>query len=213
MITFFARLDTPTVIVMVLAFGAVISTIWFIATLFTTNQKSKRIKQVISQHRGYMSSLQNESLRRGSAIRSRKGTTRAELAQKIVFALKLQNLLDSRTIREDLAQAGLRGRNSVILFVASRVVLAVLGFVLILSFVTTMPDFPYPDFVKFIFAGLGGIVGFFLPKLLVYNNKTKRQFAMAQAFPDALDLLLICVESGLGVEMALNKVTEEIMEN
>ena len=63
------------------------------------------------------------------------------------------------------------------------------------------------------FSGLGGVVGFFLPKILISNKVQNRQEQMTASFPDALDLLLICVESGLGIEMAFSKVTEEIMEN
>jgi tight adherence protein C len=212
MISYLARMDTATMIVWALAFGAVVAVLGFVFTFFAKNKKSKRIKQVITQHRGNMSALQTEALNKPAAIRQRSNT-RAELAQKLIAGLKLQNLMSSRGIRDNLAMAGLRGQSAVSIYIASRVVGTAIGFVLTLIFVGTMKEFPYPDFVRFIFAGIGAAVGFYLPRILLSNTVQKRQDAMLQAFPDALDLLLICVESGLGIEMAINKVTEEIMDS
>jgi len=213
MMTYLARLDFATVVLASLGLGAVITVLFFAVSMISRGKRSKRIKQVINQHRGNMSALQLENLNRPAAIRQRKGSTRAELAQRLVSSLNMQNLLDSVSIRDSLAQAGLRGRNAVAIFVASRVIGAVIGVAVTFMFVSAMKEFPYPGFMKFVFSGMGGVVGFYFPKILVANNKSKRQSEMTQSFPDALDLMLICVESGLGIEMAFNKVTEEIMDS
>ncbi len=55
-------------------------------------------------------------------------------------------------------------------------------------------------------AGLGGAVGFFLPDLLLYNAGLKRQAKIQMALPDALDMLTVCVEAGLGFDAALAQV-------
>jgi tight adherence protein C len=54
--------------------------------------------------------------------------------------------------------------------------------------------------------GLGGLAGFFLPDLLLYNAGTKRQLKIQQDLPDAMDMLTICVESGLGFDAAMARV-------
>ena len=54
------------------------------------------------------------------------------------------------------------------------------------------------------------MIGFYLPNIFVQNLIARRQQAIQLAFPDALDLLLICVESGMSVEAAFNKVAAEI---
>ena len=60
-------------------------------------------------------------------------------------------------------------------------------------------------------AALGGaLVGFYLPDLFVSNMIQRRQESIMRAFPDALDLLLICVESGMSIESAFTKVAAEI---
>jgi len=205
-------MDTPTLILLLLAAAAVIAAVVWGMSFIVGGKRSKRIKSVISRHRGEMSQRQAESLSRPSAVRQRKGDTKADLAQKLLNVLKLQNLLFSDTIRADLAAAGIRGRNAVAVYLSSRILVALGGFVVTLILVGLMKKFPYPDFVRFLFAGGGGVVGFYLPRILLQNTITKRQQAMTESFPDALDLLLICVESGLSVEMAFQRVTEEIME-
>ncbi|MBK5306378.1 MAG: type II secretion system F family protein [Frankiaceae bacterium] len=58
-----------------------------------------------------------------------------------------------------------------------------------------------------LFAGAGALVGFYLPDVLLYNTGVKRQQVLQKELPDALDLLTICVEAGLGFDSALGQVT------
>jgi tight adherence protein C len=213
MVTYLARMDAATFIVWILVFGAVISVIYFLSTLAVKGKKSKRIKAVISRHRGELGVAQAESLNKSSSVRNRKTETHVELAQKVVALLNLQKFLSSSDLRNDLARAGMRGRSAVTVFIASRLLGITVGFLLVLFYVNVMKKFPYPDFMKLVFAGGGALVGFYLPKILLSNKIQNRQSQMTLSFPDALDLLLICVESGLGVEMAFSKVTEEILES
>ncbi|MBO0824657.1 MAG: type II secretion system F family protein [Actinobacteria bacterium] len=55
-------------------------------------------------------------------------------------------------------------------------------------------------------AGVGGGVGFFLPDVLLYNSGVKRQARIRSALPDAMDMLTVCVEAGLGFDAALAQV-------
>ena len=126
--------------------------------------------------------------------------------------VNLQHLLQSDNVRIALAQAGLRGRGVVAAYISTRVFMAIGAGIATLIMVGLMKKFPYPDFVRFIFAGVGAVVGFYLPKLLLANTVQKRQQEMSDVFPDALDLLTICVEAGLGIEGAFARVTEEIID-
>ncbi len=58
----------------------------------------------------------------------------------------------------------------------------------------------------FLCAGLGGGAGFFLPDVLLYNAGLKRQARIQALLPDALDMLTVCVEAGLGFDAALSQV-------
>lgn len=174
--------------------------------------RSKRIKTAISQHRGELTRKQMENLTRPSAIRQQRVKPHVALMDFLLKKLNLQNVLVSDDLRNELAQAGLRGRNVVAAYISTRILMAIGGGIATLVLVGLMKKFPYPDFVRYIFAGLGTLVGFYLPKVLLANTATKRQKEMTDAFPDALDLLTICVEAGLGIEGAFARVTEEIVD-
>ncbi len=208
-----ARMGFTETIFLLLVAGAVIAVVVFATTFAVKGKRSKRIKSVVSKHRGELSARQLESMNKPSAMRQRKQKAHVELAQRLVSILNLQKLMSSKEIRESLAQAGLRGRSAVTMYLASRVLIAIVGFGVTLLVVGLMKKFPYPDFVRFVFAGGGAAIGFYLPKVLLTNMAQKRKDEMTETFPDALDLMLICVESGLGVEMAFSRVTEEIMNS
>ncbi len=76
---------------------------------------------------------------------------------------------------------------------------------LILGLLGAMAGLHHPAFAV-VGAVAGGVLGFFLPDLLLYNAGLKRQQKIPRALPDALDLLTICVEAGLGFDAALAQV-------
>lgn len=210
---FLFRLDATSLIVWVMILGAVIGIGIFLFKTVFAGKKSQRIKTQVTQRRSELSRQQMESFNRGSSIRQRKASAYVGMAQKLLETFKMQNAQVSDNLKTTLAQAGYRGRNAVTLYLASRIVTAVGGAILTLVLLGLLKNFPYPEFVKFLFAAGGGVVGFFLPKIMLKNNMQKRQETMTLAFPDTLDLLLICVESGLSIELAFNRVTEEISES
>ena len=61
-----------------------------------------------------------------------------------------------------------------------------------------------------IYAALGGIAGYMLPGLIVDRATTNRQKAIRNGLPDALDLLIVCLEAGLGLDQAILKCSEEL---
>src|SRR5262249_55581300 len=67
-----------------------------------------------------------------------------------------------------------------------------------------------PPLFKLCLAIVGAYIGFYLPNIFVSNLIVRRQTSMKRVFPDALDLLLICVQAGMSVESAMNKVATEI---
>jgi tight adherence protein C len=95
-------------------------------------------------------------------------------------------------------------------FIASRVLVPAVLFAAVGFYVFVVMQSQYPFFAKLAVAMAAALLGFYLPRFYVKNKITKRQKAIERAWPDALDLLLICVESGMGLESALGKVSEEI---
>ncbi|HEY0300020.1 MAG TPA: type II secretion system F family protein [Rhizomicrobium sp.] len=123
---------------------------------------------------------------------------------------KLGNLLESEDTREKLARAGYRGQGPVVTFMFFRFVMpfAVLGAALIYLFVVT--NFEWTTTMKITVSVGASLLGFYLPDLFLNNAIARRQQSIMRAFPDALDLLLICVESGMSVEAAFQRVATEI---
>jgi len=213
--TYLLRMDMPTFIMWVLIAGGAVSVGIFVMAFIKggkRSKRSKRIKGVVNQLRGDLSRKQLEGMQKPSAIRQRQEKAHVLLVNKLLGLINLQHLLSSEDIRNELAQAGLRGRGVVPAYVSSRILFGIGSAVATIVILGLSQDFPYPDIMKFAFAGLAGVVGFFLPKILLKNTVSKRQGEMIRGFPDALDLLTICVESGLGVEAAFGRVTEEIIE-
>lgn len=92
-------------------------------------------------------------------------------------------------------------------FLAIRFILAVVigGFVTAMIMLSATPNFN--DNALYIFGATFG--GFFLPQLMLSSRITNRQKEIRKAMPDALDLLTICVEAGLGFDAAMSKVSEK----
>ncbi|MEL7488654.1 MAG: type II secretion system F family protein, partial [Pseudomonadota bacterium] len=191
---------------------AAIATIYTILEPFIVKDKLKeRMKSVADyrerlreEHRASLNAKKSASLRTSSAQGALK---------EIVENLKLFEIFDAEEARKKLMMAGYRGTRPVFVFMAARLgmpfVLAI-GVAIYMYFVTTAE---YDNLTKLL-ACLGGFFGgFYLPNLYVDNQIQKRQQVIQLAWPDALDLLLICVEAGMSIEAALQKVGEEVGTN
>lgn len=139
-------------------------------------------------------------------LRSEPSRLFAAIVERFNLARKLE---DGATVQM-LKSAGFRGRAPVIAFLAMRLLMPVivLGVVAFYIFVVIKPDLPLMAKIAIILAA--GYVGHYLPAVYVKNRITKRQKSIRRTWPDALDLLLICVESGMSSEHAFRKVADEI---
>jgi tight adherence protein C len=128
----------------------------------------------------------------------------------VVRRLNLARYLEDEPTQQRLQKAGFRGRAPVMTFVAMRVLmpLTLFGVSAFYIFILIQPDMH--NLLKWaLVAALAGF-GFYVPALFVKNRTDKRQKSIIRAWPNALDLLLICIESGMSVEHAFRKVADEI---
>jgi tight adherence protein C len=110
-----------------------------------------------------------------------------------------------------LRSAGYRSPNALNVFLFARFVLPFVFLGFALFYVMVMGGLAERPFImKLLACMVAAYIGFYLPNLYVTNQSTKRKASIRQAWPDALDLALICVESGVSIEAALNRVAEEI---
>jgi tight adherence protein C len=118
--------------------------------------------------------------------------------------------MESSEIRDKLIQAGYRGQAPMVTFLFFRFVMPFIVFLVALFYLFVVVHFHWSTTMKFGAAFGGALLGFYLPDMYVSNRIQNRQQSIMRAFPDALDLLLICVESGMSIEAAFTKVAAEI---
>lgn len=129
----------------------------------------------------------------------------------IVERLDLKRALADEATITQLKVAGFRGQNPLTTFLFFRLILPFVGLagaVFYIFVLGTLAD--KPMFIKIFVCILAGYAGFYAPVLYVSNRAAKRKESIQKAWPDALDLLLICVESGISVEAAFRRVADEI---
>jgi tight adherence protein C len=133
-----------------------------------------------------------------------------KLFKDIVDRFNLAKQAEDGEMARRLRMAGYRGHGPVVTFLAVRVMAPLAMFAVASLYVFFVLKLHYPFFVKLALASGIGCLGYYAPALYVRNRIAKRQKAIRRAWPDMLDLLLICVESGMGIESAFHKVSEEI---
>lgn len=163
-----------------------------------------RLKQV-SSHREKLRRASRADLEQTGLKREAKGTI-SDITKK----LDLQKMLEDPNIEAKLEQAGLRGPRPLTIFYFCRFALPFAGAVLMFLYIFFVNDFGMAANLKYGSILVGAAIGFYAPNLYVGNIAAKRQQSIMRAFPDALDMMLICVESGMSIEMAFAKVGAEI---
>ncbi len=130
--------------------------------------------------------------------------------QDIVDQLNLRKMFDNEEVRDKLKRAGLRGQGPLVAYMFFRVAVPAMVFVVAIFYLFVAGALSYPPLIKLLIALGVAFVGSYLPNLFVENLAQKRQQAIRMVFPDALDMLLICVQSGMSVEAAFARVSKEI---
>jgi tight adherence protein C len=130
--------------------------------------------------------------------------------QEVVDRLNLRSMFDSEEVRAKLKMAGMRGQAPLVTYMFFRVAMPIIVVVAALTYLFALSNYPYPAVVKLGLAIGAGYIGFYMPNFFIQNLVQRRQTSIKDAFPDSLDMLLICVQSGMSVEAALQKVSGEI---
>jgi len=136
--------------------------------------------------------------------------TPKQYVQTIVDQFNLSKWVGQEEARLKLVQAGYRGQAPYVTYLFVRMVTPVVLFLFTLFYLFVVLKLDHPASIKLGICIAAAYVGMQLPLLLLKNKIQRRQLSIKRAFPDTLDLLLICVESGMSIEAAFRKVSEEI---
>ncbi|MFU0506854.1 type II secretion system F family protein [Pseudaminobacter sp. NGMCC 1.201702] len=201
----------PAFLIALLVAIAVFATVFTVMPSFSGNQLKARMKSVALE-RDELRARQRARLA-AEADRRRKGLREEQSLgmRKIVDRLDLKRALADENTINKLKVAGFRGQNPLTKFLFFRLVLPFVGFGLAGIYVLFLGGLAeQPPFMKLFVCILAAYAGFYAPNLYVSNRAGKRKQSIQTAWPDALDLMLICVESGMSIEAAIRRVADEI---
>jgi tight adherence protein C len=204
-------LTDPAFLIAVLVSVAVFATVFTLLPALGGNPLKARMKSVALE-RDELRAKQRARLA-AEADRRRKGLREEQSIgmKAIVERLDLRRALVDEGTLNKLKMAGFRGQNPLTRFLFFRLVLPIVGLLGAAAYLFGLGGLPdQPFFMKLFVCVVVGYAGFYLPVLYVSNRATKRKASIQKAWPDALDLMLICVESGMAVEGAFRKVADEI---
>lgn len=191
---------------------AAIGTVFTVLEPFLVKDKLKERLKSVGNYRDGLRQQQREMLAKKNNPRLRTTTPQGAL-KEIVENLKLLEVFDAESARKKLMMAGHRGQGPVFVFMAARLGLPFVMAIIVGVYVYLLEGFEL-DSLGRLLATIGSFLsGFYLPNLYITNAVTKRQQVIQASWPDALDLLLICVESGMSIEAAFQKVGEEVGAN
>jgi tight adherence protein C len=204
-----AKLHDARFMTMLLAAIAASATAYtLILPLFVTGGLEKRMKAVASE-RARIRQRERERLSRAEKVTLRQ--TPKQLVAKVVEHFNLGKWLAQEAALEKLTMAGYRGHAPYVTFLFFRLVTPVVLFLVTVLYVFVISHMQKSMPIKIGICIGAAYLGLQGPMLFLKNAITKRQLSIKRAFPDALDLLLICIESGMSIETAFRKVSGEIV--
>jgi tight adherence protein C len=197
-------LTTETAIVALAGVAAfvVVLAIWY--ALLERDPMERRARMLAARR----DELRDQMLRRKTQPRGRQDSL--GLMRQVVGALKLMQSKQTTRFQDRLAQAGLRSRDAIVVFLFFKTAAPVLAAATVFALLYVVELWELSAQLKPLLVAGAAVLGFFAPELFVGNRIARRKQALQRALPDGLDLLVICAESGLSLDAALDRVAREI---
>jgi tight adherence protein C len=199
--------DTRLLAMAFAAIAAIATVITLAMPLLATDSLGKRMKSVALE-REQMRQRERERLARGDKIVLRR--TPKQYMQSIVDQFNLNKWVGQETARAILVQAGYRGQAPYVTYLFFRMLMPAVMLIFTALYIFVVLDLDQPPMIKVGICLAATYLGMHVPSLFLKNRIQHRQLSIRRAFPDALDLLLICVESGMSVEAGFKRVAAEI---
>lgn len=203
-----AKLHDRDFMIQLLIAIAVCATILTIAMPLVAGDDLNRRMKAVSVERNRIRERERARLASGERVTLRP-TPKAWILS-VVETLQLTKHLAQEEARDKLVQAGYRGQGPYTVFLLFRLVVPLVTFLATLFYLFVVNDFGQPTIVRLLGALFMAYIGMQLPMLFLKNHISRRQTSIRRAFPDALDLMLICVEAGMSIEVAFRRVAGEI---
>jgi tight adherence protein C len=198
--------DPNTIVPLIFSAVAFIAVVGLGLPWLQPDMFASRLK-VIKRRRDELRLQRKQNLERPTLRRS---SSRVDLMRAVLERLNIKNLTEQPELRKKLMRAGWRGQGPLITFAFLRLVLPIVigGLAALYEFGAAGVDASFS--VRCLICVGAALVAYYLPNLLLNNAIDRRQQDIQKKFPDALDLMVICVESGLSLEAAFARVCEEL---
>lgn len=202
------KLHDPRFMAMLFAAIAASATAYTLITPFFADEGlNKRMKAVASE-RERIRQRERERLSRTEKVSLRQAPK--QIVSRVVEDFNLGKWVEQESAREKLVMAGYRGQAPYITFLFFRMVVPIVMLLGAVLYVFVLTHMQKSMTVKVGICIGAAFLGMQAPMLFLRNAIAKRQLSIKRAFPDALDLLLICIESGMSIEVAFRKVSMEV---
>ncbi len=166
--------------------------------------------KAVAERREELRLKQREAFAQGNRNKGQLRSTPVGFMKQTLDNLKLEKLLESPGMKEKLARAGYRGQGPLVTFMFFRFLMPPVVFIAAMIYVFGVSSLAWSFSMKLLASVGAALFGYYLPDIFVSNRIQARQASIMRAFPDALDLMLICVESGMSIEAAFNRVAGEV---
>jgi len=200
-------LNTKTMTMVFAAIAAAATVLTLAMPYAFADSLGKRMKAV---------ALEREKIRQRERERMAQNKQKVNLRQSpkqyiqaTVDRLQLNKWVGQEEARLKLVQAGYRGQAPYMTYLFFRMVTPTASFLFAVFYLFVL-DFNQPPAVKIGICIAAAYAGMQLPLMILKSKIQRRQLSIKRAFPDALDLMLICVESGMSIEVAFKKVSEQV---
>lgn len=198
-----------TIIVLLSALIAAGSFVAFALPFLNREEKKERYRSVIEKKRKALFEQSKQQMaQRG------KGEKQMSARESVAMSFKVQEMLGEmgEKVRDQMLQAGIRNPSAPLKFMIARIILPFFFVGLAMFFISQMEKDLSNTMTLVIILG-AAFVGYKLPGLIIKNQIQKRGQEINLTFPDALDMMLICVQGGIGLEQTVDRIAEEVAEH
>lgn len=184
------------------AFIAITAGIWGVVAMFS--KRSSRASERLEEWRDPFARQKREG---GGPKENAVGSMFEKAAPALSKALESKNENEQNNLKTRLANAGFSKPNATRNFLAIKVMCLALGVIFGMAYGFASAGFSKDSLMSFV---IGGGLGFYIPELMLSLMKSSRQQKIFLQLPDALDLLVVCVEAGLGLDAGMRRIAEEL---
>jgi tight adherence protein C len=200
-----------TLVVILSAIAAAVSFIAFVLPMLSRSEKKERFQSIIEKRRKDLFIETREAVNKKT---KKEDDSLMSASESLVTFYKVQHLMGEmgKKVRLQMLQAGNRDPGAPLKYMIARVVFPLVLMAFSMFIISSSEEEMSNAMVLFIL-GMAVLVGYKLPYVLLKNQILKRAEEINLTFPDALDMMLICVQGGIGLEQTVDRIATEISEH